>query len=104
TLSAQEKKAEVEIKTDKNDQVRARPFGGKVKEMDAATKTITLEGKKSKRTFQVVSSTIIKKGGKPATLEDLKVGDEVNGYIREMADQTIQLVSLRIGPKTTPGQ
>lgn len=55
-------------------------FRGKLGAVDAAAKTITVEYKtQPKRTFEVTSDTKITKDGKPATLSDGVVGEDVTG-------------------------
>src|SRR4029077_16379618 len=49
------------------------PFHGKLASMDKVAKTITV----GKRTFQITGETKFKKSGKPATMEDGVVGEEV---------------------------
>lgn len=71
------------------------PFGGKLTAVDKAAGTI----KVGERTFHVVSTTKIQMAGKPATLDDAKVGDEVGGQYREGDGGRFELLSLRVGPK-----
>jgi hypothetical protein len=52
-----------------------------------------------KRTFQITSETKIKKGGKPATLDDGVVGEDVGGYYHNGEDGKLNAVSVRFGPK-----
>ena len=79
---------------------RALPFRGKIGAVDKQAKTI----KVGERTFHVTSDTKINKAGKPATLDDATVDEEVGGSYREGADKKLNLVSLRIGarPDATP--
>lgn len=74
-------------------------FHGKLSAVDQNAKTISIEGKEKTRTFHVTGQTKIMKDGKPATLADAKVGDEVGGYTDKAADGKLELRSLRIGPK-----
>jgi hypothetical protein len=74
---------------------RAIPFRGKVAAVDKQAKTF----KVGERTFQITSDTRIMKAGKPATLEDAAVGEDVGGAYREGADKKLNVVSLRIGPR-----
>src|SRR6266568_2547560 len=65
-------------KTEKK--ARALPFKGNVASVDKVAKTVTLEGKEKSRTFQVTSETKIhNKDKKPATLDEVMVGDHVGG-------------------------
>jgi hypothetical protein len=74
---------------------RALPFRGKITAVDKQAKTV----KVGERTFQITADTKIAKVGKPATLDDATVGEEVGGSYREGADKKLNLVSLRIGPR-----
>src|SRR5437867_10042428 len=58
------------------------PFGGKLKAVDKVAKTITID-RENKNTFAVTSETRITKAGKPATLDDAVVGDNVGGLAVE---------------------
>ena len=71
------------------------PFRGKVGSVDKAAMTFTV----GERTFQVSSETKIMKGGKPATLEDAAVGDEVGGSYKKTADGKLVALSVRFGAK-----
>jgi hypothetical protein len=73
----------------------AGPFHGKLAAVDQVAKTITV----GKRTFQITSETKIKKGDKPATLEDGVVGEEVSGYIKPAADGKLVATKVTFGPK-----
>lgn len=74
---------------------RALPFRGKIAAVDKQAKTI----KVGERTFQVTADTKINKAGKPATLDDATVDEEVGGSYREGTDKKLNLVSLRIGAR-----
>ena len=74
------------------------PFHGKVASVDKSAKTVTLDDK-NKRTFQVTSETKIMKNEKPATLDDVTVGEEIRGSYKKNDDQTMSLRSLYIGAK-----
>jgi hypothetical protein len=76
---------------------RAIPFSGKINEIDQAAKTISI-GKDKKRTIHITDKTKVMKDGKPATLADAKVGDEVGGSYRDNSGK-MEAGSLRIGPK-----
>jgi hypothetical protein len=71
------------------------PFRGKIDAVDKTAKTI----KVGERTFQVTSTTRIMKAGKPATLDDATVGEEVGGQYKKTEDGKLELVTLRIGPR-----
>jgi hypothetical protein len=74
---------------------RALPFRGKIAAVDKQSMTI----KVGERTFQIIPDTRIMKAGKPATLAEATVGEDVGGSFREGADKKLNLVSLRIGAK-----
>ncbi len=70
------------------------PFRGKIMAVDVAAKVITV----GERKFHVTPTTRFMKAGKPATLADATVGEEVGGAYREEGGK-LELSSLRIGPK-----
>ena len=69
------------------------PFRGKVAKIDKTAKTITV----GERTFQITSKTHITKDGKPATLEDGKVGEPVTGYVRKSEDGQLNAATIHFG-------
>ena len=75
---------------------RALVFNGKIDSVDKQAKTVKI----GERVFHVTSTTRIIKDSKPATLEDAKAGDEVAGQYRESDDKMLNLVSIRLGPKS----
>jgi len=75
---------------------RALPFNGKVGAVDKVAKTVTLEGKEKARVFQITSESKIRKDKKPATLDDVMVGDRVGGSQRESADGKMEVVTLNV--------
>ena len=75
--------------------VQSLPFHGKVDSVNQASKTI----KVGELTFQVVSATKFVKSGKPATMDDVKVGEEVGGSYHKVDGGKLELGSMRIGPK-----
>ena len=74
---------------------RPLPFHGKIAALDKDAKVLTV----GERKFHAASTTKIMKAGKPATLTDATVGEEVGGAYREVEGGKLELVSLRIGPK-----
>jgi len=76
---------------------RTLPFRGKLAAIDNTEKTITV----GKETLQITSETRISKAGKPATLEDGAVGDEVAGAYKKDAQGKLNALSLRFGPRFT---
>ena len=77
---------------------RILPFHGKLKAIDNTAKTITV----GTETIQITSETKITKAGKPATLAEGAVGDEVAGAYHKDAEGKANAISLRFGPKPTP--
>jgi hypothetical protein len=80
-----------EKKTDRNGGL---PFLGKIDAVDKVAKTV----KVGERTFHVTAETRILKAGKPATLDDAVMGDEVVASYKE-AGGKLTALSLRIGPR-----
>lgn len=95
---AAEKKAPIEG-AEKEKPSSKTPFHGKLNAVDKSAMTITLDGKERKRTILVTAQTRIAKAGKPATLEDALVGDEIGGQLVKNGDGKEEAVSLRLGPK-----
>jgi hypothetical protein len=79
------------------DETKARPipFRGKIATVDKQAKTV----KVGERTFHITSDSKLTKAGKPATLDDAAVGEEVGGAYKEGTDKKMEIVSLRIGPR-----
>lgn len=85
------KKSGAEVKEGK----KAHPFHGKLAAVDKMAKTITV----GKSTYQITSETKIMKAGKPATLSDGVVGEEVSGYVKPDDAGKLAASSLTFGPK-----
>src|SRR5262245_16391235 len=81
----------------KENQPKGMPVNGNAKAVDKANKTITIDREKSNN-FHVTSHTKIVKAGKPATFDDITVGEQVGGRAHENNGK-LEAVSLRIGPK-----
>ncbi len=73
----------------------AGPFRGKLAAVDKTAKTITM----GKRTFQITAETKIFKAGKPATLEDAVLGEEVSGGFKTTEDGKLLATKVNFGPK-----
>ena len=71
----------------------AVPFHGKLKAVDNAAKTITF----GTHAIQITSETKITKDGKPASLADGVVGENVSGRARRTADGKFEAVSVNFG-------
>ena len=69
---------------------------GTVSAIDKTAKTITLEDTEKNRTFQVTSATRIHKDGKPATLDEVAVGESARATYREKEGK-LELNTLRVG-------
>ncbi len=74
----------------------AGPFHGKLANLDKTARTITV----GKRTFQITSETRINRAGKPATLEQAIIGEQVSGYVKPNAQGKLVATTLNLGPKT----
>lgn len=83
----------------KEKQARPYPFNGKVHAVDKKAMTITLLGKEKSRVLHVDAKSKFQKMGKPATLDDVVVGEEVGGQILKSADGKEMIVSIRVGPR-----
>jgi hypothetical protein len=73
----------------------AGPFHGKLAAVDQTAKTITV----GKRTFLITSESHINKEGKPATLQDGVVGEEVSGYVKPNDAGKLIATKVNFGPK-----
>ncbi len=71
------------------------PFHGKVAAVDANAMTLTV----GKRTFVVTSETKITKDGKPATLADGVVGENVGGAYKKSEDGKLNATTVNFGTK-----
>src|SRR5215471_9801947 len=74
---------------------KAGPFHGRLVAVDKIAKTITV----GKRTFLITSETKLKKAGKPATLDEGVVGEEVSGYVKPREDGKLVATTVNFGPK-----
>ena len=71
------------------------PIHGKLKALDKTTKTISI----GEQTLQITSETTITKAGKPATLEDGVVGEEVSATYKKGEDGKLTAAKVRFGAK-----
>jgi hypothetical protein len=92
-LAQAEKKAEAEKKEAPAKKRETLPFNGKVAAIDKTAKTFTV----GQRKFQLTSDSRITKAGKPATLDDAAVGEEVAGSYLRAEDGKLNVVSVRFG-------
>jgi len=91
--AAVEKKAVKEAKPKKTSTL---PIHGKLKSVDKTAKTISI----GEQTLHITSETIITKAGKPATLEDGVVGEEVSATYKKGDDGKLTTIKVRFGAKT----
>lgn len=71
------------------------PFHGKVAAIDAKAMTLTI----GKRVFTVTSETKITKDGKPATLSQAVVGENVGGAYKKEAGEKLLATTINFGTK-----
>ncbi|MBI5799320.1 MAG: hypothetical protein HZA92_01160 [Verrucomicrobia bacterium] len=102
TVSAQDKEKAKEKGKEKAAEKAKKdgvtPFNGKAAAVDKAAKTVKLSGEKA-RVIQITGTTRIVKGGNPATLDDLKEGEDVSGGFKTSADGKMEATVLNIGPR-----
>jgi hypothetical protein len=80
--------------------VRAIPFHGTVSTVDQTAKTFTIAGKEKSRVFKMTDTTVITKGGAPATMNDVAANEEVRGNYVKAADGTLEAKTVKLGPLT----
>ena len=88
-----------ETKPAKQKNADATPYHAKVKAVDVAGKTVTVDEKKGELKLNVTTETKISKDGKPAKLNEIAVGDDAHGSYKKDADGKMNAVSLRVGKK-----
>lgn len=84
-------------KPDKESKGHSMPFHGKIEAVDKVGKTLTVKGKEKEWIFQITSHTKLSKDGKPATLVDAVVGENVGGFGKETAVGKFEASSIRFG-------
>ena len=95
-LWAADKVDKPQTPAEKTEKKAARPpFTGKIASLDKEARSFKIGA----RTFHITTTTKILMAGKPATLDDAKVGDEVGGQYREGEGGKLEVLSLRVGPK-----
>lgn len=72
------------------------PFYGKLGAIDKSAQTITLDGKEKKRIFHLTPSTRVHRDKKPATIDDLVVGQWVGGFVRPDPNGRPTVVTLNL--------
>lgn len=79
---------------------RPYPFRGRLDSIDMEKRTITLQGKTTKRVIAILPDTRLVRWGAVAKLEEAVAGEEVGGLIRKNSDGKLEAVMVRFGPKT----
>ncbi len=77
------------------------PFHGTISAIDKTAKTIALEENGKSRTFQVTSATRIHKDAKPATLDEVAIGESARGTYHDKEGK-LELNTLRVGKTGKP--
>lgn len=75
------------------------PFRGKVASIDATARTVTLEGRTSRRVISVNDDTRLTRDGATARLEEIKPGEAVGGTLRKSAEGREIATLIRVGLK-----
>jgi len=86
-------KSATEKKEDKKP--NAGPFHAKLVAVDKTARTITV----GKRTFLLTPETKFNKSGKPATLEDAVIGEQISGYVKPNDHGKLVATTVNLGPK-----
>jgi len=84
---------------------RGMPLNGKVSAVDKTAKTVTIGETEKARVLQITSETKIFKNNKPATFDDVLVGEHIGAYVRPNAEGKMEAVTLKTGlaaPKAKP--
>lgn len=73
------------------------PLWGEV--VAVTSRTLTIKGGEGKedRKFTITAETKIHNDGKPATLEDIKVGKKVGGSVQKVAEGNPKMLSINVG-------
>lgn len=79
---------------------RGIPFHGMIASVDEKTKTFTIAGKEKSRTFKMTEKTMATKAGKPATIKEVTVDEEVRGSYWKTSDGTLEAKMIKLGPLT----
>lgn len=74
------------------------PFHGTISSIDKKAMTVSLEGKEHTRVVHLNAESHLEKGGKPATLGDLAVGDYLHGRVEKKGGAEF-VVKATAGPK-----
>jgi len=98
-VSAQDKKkddaaAEKDAPKEGKKKGEGLPARGKVTAINKTDKTVTV----GERVFQINSETRMTKAGKPATLDDAAVGEDVGIFYKKDGEKLVAL-TMRFGPR-----
>lgn len=103
SIHAQDSKPDKKVKAAEAEKAGKKqgvvPMHGKVAAVDAAAGTITV----GKMTINITSATKIHKGGKPATISDINVGDRVAGAYKKDESGKLNATMIRVGEKQGDG-
>jgi hypothetical protein len=80
---------------------RPTAFHGKITAVDQTAKTFNIG---ANETFKVTDSTVITKGGKPATMADIVENEQARGAYLKQADGTLEAKTVKIGAKAGGGK
>jgi hypothetical protein len=80
--------------------MHAVPFRGTIASFDDKARVFTIAGKQSARSLKIADTTVITKGGNPATIKDIVANEEVRGSYYKMSDGTLQAKTVKLGPLT----
>jgi hypothetical protein len=78
----------------------AIPFRGVIASFDDKARTFTLVGKESARSLKITDTTVITKGGQPATMKDIVANEEVRGSYYKISDGSLEARTVKLGPLT----
>lgn len=73
------------------------PFRGVVASVDAGAKTVTLEGRGTRRVIAVTAETRLTRRGEVTTLDDVKPGEKVGGTLKKNAGGREEALLLKVG-------
>lgn len=74
-------------------------FSGRVSKVDPATKMVTV----GSQTFQGIATTVFRKDNQPATFDDIKVGNEVQGRYKMSDRGQPEILAVNIGGGAVTG-
>lgn len=80
--------------------MRAIPFHGMIGSIDEKAKSFAIAGKETSHVLKITDKTIITKGGQPATMKDVVANEEARGAYFKMADGSMEIKTLKLGPPT----